>query len=354
MSTATLASVGYPQPPLSVSPGSPAMSAMSGPSAADSRNAPSFKEFSRNLQKKKILPVEEPPPLSLPRASPDFRSVSYDSTRLDRSISPRTTDTVDRSLMPAPLSIYKKRDTVIEDQPNVSRYQFPEHEEGSTSRFSTTSSEDSYVIYTGVTQSVRAYVRHKMQKKRDNPKKERKRVMSVASAKYPGMLTAKEYDRRHSSGSRRPSLQQGISSVYKRLSRLSIAGPSGQDQDKKSPRGRQKQLAIPTSAYQKYGAAVWEAPKRQKKAQRSSAPMKTLVKKTNSGRAKRHPSMPGNPTEVAQAFKSGRSQIIQAFGGTKHKLMRSKSEKRREALKQSIRLVGPADLISDGAKNYTV
>jgi hypothetical protein len=341
---------------------SSAVSAISAPSAADCRSAPSFKEFSRNLQKKRINVVKAVSPLSPPwKASPDFQAVSYESTRRIPSISPRTSDLDDQTLVPAPLSVSRGRSILIESgsRPNANNLGLPVEEERSQSRFSSSSSEDSYVIYTGIRDAVRAYVRHKMQKRRESPKKERERVMSIASAKYPGMLTAKDYDSRLPSVSRKDSIKQGFSSAYDKISKLSISGSSGQSkeesrEEKKQPRGRQKQLAIPTSGYQKYGAAVWQAPKRQKKPKRSSAPTKTLTKKKMGGSAGRHPSMSTHPAEVVGAFKNGRRQIIHALDDTKHKMKRSDSEKRREVLKESIRLVGPADHVSDGNTNYSL
>jgi len=241
---------------------------------------------------------------------------------------------------------------MMEGRPKTSGIFVEPEEERSLSRFS--SSDDSYVTHTGVTQSVRAYVRHKLQKKRDNGKKERKLVMSAASAKYPAMLTAKEHDRKLSSASRKTSIQQGISSVYDKISKLSFSGSSGHSKtEREHPRGRKKQLAIPTSDYQKYGAAVWEAPKREKrekKPKRSSAPARTK----QSGQSRRQGGISASPAEVVGAFRSGRRQIIHALDDQKHKLKRSDSEKRREALRQSIKLVGPADHVSDGRTDYHI
>jgi hypothetical protein len=260
---------------------------------------------------------------------------------------------VDRSLVPAPLSLSKQRNTENGDKMDPHTVNVIGEEEKSESRFSS-SSDDSYIIYTSIRASVKAYVRDKMDKKRKNAKKERKKVMSVASAKYPGMLNAKELDRKISLGSRKGSIHQGISTVYDKISKLSISGPSDHSkEDEAQPRGRNKQLAIPTSAYQKYGAALWEAPKRQKKTDGESAPAKPLVRKNDDSRVG-----PGRrsakPAEAVGAFRNGRSQIIHALDDTKHKLTRSNLERRREALKQSIKLVGPADEVSDGTMSYHV
>jgi len=352
MSVGTLASQTWPHPG-HATPESPAMSAISAPSAADSRSAPSFREFSRNLQNKRIKALEMPVySTPSPQVSPNFRTASCESARWSPDISPGTSETVDRSLLPSPLTIGRNRDTMMEGRPKTSGIFVEPEEERSLSRFS--SSDDSYVTHTGVTQSVRAYVRHKLQKKRDNGKKERKLVMSAASAKYPAMLTAKEHDRKLSSASRKTSIQQGISSVYDKISKLSFSGSSGHSKtEREHPRGRKKQLAIPTSDYQKYGAAVWEAPKREKrekKPKRSSAPARTK----QSGQSRRQGGISASPAEVVGAFRSGRRQIIHALDDQKHKLKRSDSEKRREALRQSIKLVGPADHVSDGRTDYHI
>jgi hypothetical protein len=336
------------------SPESPAMSAISMSSAAGSRNAPSFKEFSRNLKNKRteaVGPVSPPSPA--PQTSPDFRACSYESTRRSPSISPRTSGMVDLSLVPAPLSLSKQRNTENGDKLDPNTVNVIREEEKSESRFSS-SSDDSHIIYTCIRASVKACVRDKMDKKRKNAKKERKRVMSVASAKCPGMLNAEELDRQNSSASRKGSIQQGISTVYNKISKVSISGPSGQStEDDTPPRGRRKQLAIPTSAYQKYGAAVWEAPKWRKKTDRDSAPAKPLVRRNGDSRVG-HGSMSAKPAEAVGALRNGRSQIIHALDDAKHKLKRSNSERRREALKQSIKLVGPADEVSDGTMSYHV
>jgi hypothetical protein len=349
MSAGTLDSQTWPHPGYAT-PESPTMSAVSAPSAADSRSAPSFREFSRNLQNKRIHAMEmSVHPSPSPQFSPKFRAASYESARWSPDVSPRTSETVDRSLLPSPLTVGRYRDTLMEGRPKTSGMFIEPEEERSLSRFS--SSDDSHVIHNGVRKSVRAYVRHKLHKKRGDGKKERKKVMSAASAKYPAMLTAKEHDRKHSSGLRKTSLQQGFSSVYDKISKLSISGSSSHSKtEREPPRGRKKQLAIPTSDYQKYGAAAWEAPKREKKPKRSSAPARTK----HSGQVRRQASISGSPAEVVGAFKSGRRQIIHALDDQKHKLKRSDSEKRREALRQSIKLVGPADHVSDGRTEYHI
>lgn len=336
-----------------VSPESQAISAISASYAADSRNALSPTNFSSNLQNQRTKAVNPAaPPSPSPQDAPNFRAISYESTRPSPRISPRNSAMIEQGLVPATSSTSNNRGTVVDRRTKMNHMTLKEAGEGSESRFSESSADDSYVIYTGIRDSIRAYVRHKMQKKHDRSKKERQRVMSIASAKYPGMLTAKEFDRRFSSGSRKADIQQGVSSVYSKLSKLSISGPSGQSrEEKQQPRARKKQLAIPTSAYQKYGAAVWVAPRRWKKPQGNS---KTPINRNVFGPAKKHNSISGNAAEVVDAFRSGRSQIIHALDDTKHKLTQPHSEKRREALKRSIRLVGPAGHVSDGRMNYQI
>ncbi len=98
----------------------------------------------------------------------------------------------------------------------------------------------------------------------------------------------------------------------------------------------------------------WERVEETKKSQRGSVPANTLTKRHDS-KAKRRPSIVAGPAEVLGAFKSGRSHMIHALDALddrKSKLKRSESEKRREALKQSIKLVGRADRVSDGTMTY--
>ena len=61
-----------------------------------------------------------------------------------------------------------------------------------------------------------------------------------------------------------------------------------------------------------------------------------------SGRVKKADGAPHQSREFTNAFLNGREQIIHAFDGRKHKFRRTNSAKRREALKKTIRLVGPS------------
>lgn len=326
------------------------------PSAARSRGAPSFQDFSRSLREKRVEAVDPGSLRSIsPHAAPDFVAVPYELTKPAPVPSSAINDFVDPNLVPAPLSVYKHASTAGEPSPEISHLGLQEEQERCESRFSKTPSEGSYVIYTGIRESVRAYVRYKLQRKRNGVTKERERVMSIASAKYPGMLTAKEYDRRFSTDSRRQSVQQSVASIYNRISRLSMSGlPSPSKEAKQQPRTRRKQRAISPSPYQKYGAAVWQAPKRQKRTKRRSAPAETVTGEKTDSRLTGQPSRSVNPVEVADAFKSGRNQILDALHDTKQRLKRSLYQKRRDDLKQRIRLVGPSDRVSDGTKTYAV
>src|SRR2546423_6489105 len=69
--------------------------------------------------------------------------------------------------------------------------------------------------------------------------------------------------------SRKSSLQEGVSGMLRRLSLTKPRSPSRQTQ--LLQRGRQKQLAIPLTPYQKYGMAVWHNSQRKEGRQARAA-----------------------------------------------------------------------------------
>lgn len=145
-------------------------------------------------------------------------------------------------------------------------------------------------------------------------------------------------------------MQSLAQEVYGRVRRFSTgntttdhsSGKEGAQSQALAPRKRRgsKQRAVPTSPYQKWGAAIWEAPKRSER------------KRQKHGH-RRGPSDPLH--DVSRAFHSGQSGLVEAMGmeslDEKKKRKEKKrrltaEEKRREALKRKIVLVGPAELTS--------
>lgn len=211
-------------------------------------------------------------------------------------------------------------------------------------------------------------MRHKRhEKKLAKQKEQQRRILSAMSAKYPSLEQRHSEEQRKRQGSwvsqRRASVQSIAYDVADRMRRFSAgnttnaASPTEGSQTKK--RRGSKQRAVPRSPYQKYGVAIWEAPKKQKKGKihkkTQSAP-DVEMSKTRPSKHKREPSE--SLIEVARAFQSGQRGVVEAIGvdsGNKEKKKKKRltaEEKRREALKSSIVVVGPAELTSVGVTNW--
>ena len=351
-------------------------------SDVDSRDVPLFTEFSRRLKTKKSDVVSPVSRKGSPNFEPDSHETfwqpsskispylqpsvyNYESEHLPGRMSPRIVDVVDASLVPPPLDLSRPKKTHEERKPSEiggkrSSGSYME-DRLSDSRFSKTSSSDSssFVIYTGVRESIRAMIQHQMQKnkkQKTSDKNEMEMTTPVQPSKNPVIDSEERFSRVNG---RRTSLQQGVSSL---LRKLSLSKSRENEAEVPRPRTRQKQLAIPISPYQKYGPAIWYAPKRQKK-RKSGSPSgrpsrfkKTLA--SSESRNMRRPNhrygAPLKSREVMNAFQNGTNQLVSALDETRLKITRKNSEKRREALKKSITLVGPADQFPDGRVNYWV
>ncbi|KAJ4523009.1 hypothetical protein HRR78_000499 [Exophiala dermatitidis] len=147
---------------------------------------------------------------------------------------------------------------------------------------------------------------------------EQERIISYAEAKYPGMKKTSSFDMiKSGKSSARSSLQQNVNSLLRSLSLSSRS-------DGKQEPFPQKQLAIPATPYQVYGAEIWSNKARNKR------------EKESQQRRQR-----GKSFSLLSAYQSGQSQFVGVLEGAKQKLTRKSSQKRRRKLKQSIILVGP-------------
>jgi hypothetical protein len=212
-----------------------------------------------------------------------------------------------------------------------------------------------------------------IQKAEKVQEKERKRVMSNGKPKYP---TAKhsphvsqdqprQYSWTGSSG--RASLTEGVTSLFRSLSISKSQRGEEDNRGRNMDRGRRpKQLAVPPSPYQKYGAEVWYA--KNKKARKNLNPnlqakggiQRAQTKKvgtrfvTRGDLAVRPPLKQKRSEDVKVAYHKGASQLRTVLGvddEAKEKkagrklglgLHRTMSEVRRERLKRSIAVLGPA------------
>ena len=277
------------------------------------------------------------PPPRLP-TPPGFKAVLYDAEqrRRPQPSSRRSKEEIDRSLVPPPLSLRKSQ---LSDDIESSHFSI------------STSGSDDGSLHTGLRHSVRAYARKALHLHKSTPEeKEKKRVMSVASAKYP-LMDPPSSSRRPSkfgslSSERRASIQHGLSNVYHGVAKISTWTPSLTSNKKKRdtiPR-ELRSPAIPITPYQQLGPKAWEpapksprSPKQKKKPPKGKAPFPIL---SSSQREARGPDTPyPHP---------GRHSEEGSTAGRGPKLKRTASEKRRDELKSKIVIVKAADQHLDG------
>ena len=159
--------------------------------------------------------------------------------------------------------------------------------------------------------------------------------------------------------SRRSSIHHGVTHLLRKLSIVERDGFDGVTP--KRPR-REKQRAIPTTPYQRYGTDIWLAKNKKKRAKRRAEKQKealaaatgasTSVLTDGSDRASHRVSVLPTASDVTNAFQSGRLKLIQSLDESRRLLVRSGSEKRRERLKQRIKLVGPTEIREEGAESW--
>jgi hypothetical protein len=338
-------------------------------SVVDVEAAPSFVEFSRSLQAKRSEMVSPLSSLASPhygaishdtfwqpplRSSPELRAVpfEYEREHLPDEVSPRITGIVNLELVPPPLDLGRSSgSSQYESVGMLTAEQGSKmvlREKGSSGKFSSTSSSDSsFVVYTGVRESIRAIIQSKMGKKKESVQKGKERAESAASIKsqVPSSYSSQQPRRKFSwVSSRKSSLQEGVTSVLRSLSLTKPPSPSRQAPS--SHRVGQKQLAIPLTPYQKYGAAVWHNSQRKKKrhARAARLPQKrvkpvTEIRRFPTQSRRRNP--PQRSSEVFNAFQNGSDQILSALDEAKNKMARTNSEKRQEAMKKAIMLFRP-------------
>ena len=340
-------------------------------SVVDVKAAPSFVEFSRSLQARRSEMVSPLSSLASPpygaishdtfwqpslRSSPELRAVpfEYEQEHLPDKVSPQIADIVNLELVPPPLDLgrssgssqYESVDMLTAERGS----KMVLREKGTSGKFSSTSSTDSsFVVYTGVRESIRAIIQSKMGKKKKSVQKGKERAESVASIKgqVPSSYSSQQPRRKFSwVSSRKSSLQEGVTSILRSLSLTKPPSPSRQAPS--SHRVGQKQLAIPLTPYQKYGAAVWHNSQRKKKrhARAARTPQKRVkvvaeIQRFPTQSRRRNP--PQRSGEVFNAFQNGRDQILSALDETKNKMARTNSEKRQEAMKKAIMLSKPGE-----------
>ena len=316
---------------------------------AESKNAPSFTEFSRNLRAKRndmVSPfstesyeqhrqeaLERLAPPS-PQDSSEALSVAYEQTQsfLPGPISGTITDVVATEYVPEPLDLNRTSRALLSPQEAARRAQV-EQLEGPAPVFQQPDTNQSW-----------SRVMDKLNKRRSQEEREKLRVLSYAAEKYPGMRTAalrKASDR--SSGS---SMTQRANNIISVISAAGSKGDKTPASSASTPR-RQKQLAVKTTPYQEFAADIWLPSEQREKIKKREERKLIREQQEEQKRHRRNRSSENSKTsrgsDLNSAYHSGQNQIF----GVMQRLSRSASEKRREKLKKNIVLVGPTSLAKE-------
>jgi hypothetical protein len=104
------------------------------------------------------------------------------------------------------------------------------------------------------------------------------------------------------------------------------------------------------STYQKYGSAIWETPKSKRTLHLSTSPSAdpsspdfTYANPTPPLSPPFKIQLQQNTRNAARVLQGGTSHVLVALDGAKRKISESKDERRREALKSQIKLIGPVN-----------
>ncbi|OAL39303.1 hypothetical protein AYO20_01173 [Fonsecaea nubica] len=159
--------------------------------------------------------------------------------------------------------------------------------------------------------------------------KERERVISYAETKHPAMKRDGAERKTLRTSSARSSLQHNVTHLLRSLSRK---GPlEGKESHGRESPPRERQLAIPATPYQVYGAEVFSN-KLQKRQQKEAREAQRTRQR-------------GKSISLVTAYQNSQSQIVGVLEGAKRKLRRKSSQKRQRKLKDSIIILGPSAVI---------
>ncbi|KAI2901371.1 hypothetical protein CBS76997_176 [Aspergillus niger] len=151
----------------------------------------------------------------------------------------------------------------------------------------------------------------------------------------------------------------------KRLSRMSTRSTMGARGPHPRPHAsqRKKQLAVPMSPYQKYGAAIWEKPGREKRISYRQSHNVRFPRYRKRGSSKKgfvssatppltppaRSQLQQNTRDCVRAIQDGTHHILDALDGARKKMIGVRGDRRHTELKSQIRLVGP---VSPYNNNY--
>lgn len=209
----------------------------------------------------------------------------------------------------------------------------------------------------GVRDSIRTYVQRTLSKDSSEKSKESKRPVT-APTEPP--YDQRSFQRQHSRTGPHSQSSVDLDTQLRAMSFSTVSmgdmpeSPRSIRTQRSAPAPRQKQLAVPMSEYQKYGPSIWDSPKKSK--QRSvrrteSSKLPTNIHTSSPAYSYANPTPPLSPPfklqlqqntqSAVRVLQGGTSHVLVALDGAKKKIIESKEERRREALKSQIKLVGP-------------
>lgn len=210
----------------------------------------------------------------------------------------------------------------------------------------------------GVRDSIKTYMHRTLSKDSTENKAERPTRPTTAPV-YPPFDQG-SFQRQNSKTGRRSSAELTAQLRAMSLSTVSMndmpESPVSIRTQRSAPAPRQKHLAVPMSPYQKYGSSIWESPKKSKRRnvqlpRYSKQPADIETWSASFSHANPTPplsppfkmQLQQNTQSAVRVLQDGTSHVLVAIDEAKRKIIESRDERRRAALKSQIRLVGPVN-----------
>ncbi|ETI27407.1 hypothetical protein G647_09597 [Cladophialophora carrionii CBS 160.54] len=326
------------------------------------KDAPTFTEFSRQLQERRDQLVS---PQSISSAdihrqaaydqlappSPQVSSIEMPISMshtppLPDAISVTISDASNSDLLPPPLAMSSSSlpsppfdDWEKPAEFNPARHQDPEesplYNHGRNKSWSPNWLEHGFVSQSPSSSPVESRPRQSFRPSSPLPIGEREPLTPDAEAPSPSKKRDSRDQNNAPKGIARSSVQQGVGTLLRSLSRKSAAEAKEWPEDNSNP-PRERQLAIPATPYQVYGAEIFSG-KLQKKQQREAEYQAQQAQEAQRARRQRGKSM-----SLASAYHKGQNGLVAGL----RKLTTKSSQKRQRKLKDSIILVGTAETCS--------
>ncbi|EXJ58004.1 hypothetical protein A1O7_05427 [Cladophialophora yegresii CBS 114405] len=323
------------------------------------KDAPTFTEFSRQLLERRdqlVLPqsvssadmhrqaaYDQLAPPS-PQVSSIEMSISMSHTPpLPDAVSVSISDASNSDLLPPPLAMSSSSlpsppfdDWEKPAEFNPARHQdheqSPLHNHGHNRSWSQNWLEDGFVTQSPRSSPVESWPRQSFRPSSPLPRRDLEPGTTGAEAPSPSSKRESRDQNSVPKDLARSSIQQGVGVLLRSLSHKSAAESQEWPEDTSNP-PRERQLAIPATPYQVYGAEIFSG-KLQKKQQREAEYQARQAQEAQRARRQRGKSM-----SLASAYHKGQNGLVASL----RKLTTKSSQKRQRKLKDSIILLGTAE-----------